>query len=45
VNWFPMRFIKLQGNVIREHVQDPERRPDPARPWGTIGVFRVQFAL
>ena len=45
VNWFPVRFIKLQGNVIREHVQDPERRPDPARPWGTIGVLRVQFAL
>ena len=45
VNWFPVRFIKVQGNVIREHVQDPERRPDPARPWGTTGVFRVQFAL
>ena len=45
VNWFPMRFIKVQGNVIREHVQDPERRPDPARPWGTTGLFRVQFAL
>lgn len=45
VNWFPVRFIKLQGNIIREHVQDPERRPDPARPWGTTGLFRVQFAL
>ena len=45
VNWFPVRFIKLQANVIREHMQDPERRPDPARPWGTTGVFRVQFAL
>ena len=45
VNWFPMRFIKVQGNVIREHVQDPDRRPIPARPWSTTGVFRVQFAL
>ena len=45
VNWFPVRFIKLQWNVIREHVQDPGRRPDPARPWGTTGLFRVQFAL
>jgi phosphate-selective porin len=45
VNWFPVRFVKVQGNVIREHVQDPERRPDPARPWGTTGLFRVQFAL
>ena len=41
----PIRFIKLQGNIIREHVQDPERRPDPVRPWGTTGLFRVQFAL
>lgn len=45
VNWFPVRFIKMQWNVIREHVQDPDRRPDPARPWSTTGVFRVQFAL
>ena len=45
VNWFPVRFVKLQGNVIREHVEDPERRPDPSRPWGTTGLFRVQFAL
>ena len=45
VNWFPVRFVKMQWNVIREHVQDPDRRPDPARPWGTSGVFRVQFAL
>ena len=45
VNWFPVRFIKLQGNIIREHLQDPERRPDSARPWGTTGLFRVQFAL
>ena len=45
VNWFPVRFVKVQWNVIREHVQDPDRRPDPARPWGTTGVFRVQFAL
>ena len=45
VNWFPVRFVKLQLNVIREHVEDPERRPDPSRPWGTTGLFRVQFAL
>jgi phosphate-selective porin len=45
VNWFPVRFVKLQWNVIREHVEDPERRPDPSRPWGTTGLFRVQFAL
>jgi phosphate-selective porin OprO/OprP len=45
VNWFPVRFVKIQWNVIREHVQDPGRRADPARPSGTTGVFRMQFAL
>jgi len=45
VNWFPVRFVKTQWNVIREHLQDPERRPDPARPWSTGTVFRVQFAM
>lgn len=45
VNWFPVRFVKLQWNVIREHVEDPERRPDPSRSRGTTGLFRVQFAL
>jgi phosphate-selective porin OprO and OprP len=45
VNWFPVRFVKLQWNVIRERVDAPERRPDPSRPWGTAGLFRVQFAL
>ena len=32
-------------DVIREHLQDPERRPNPARPWSTGTVFRVQFAI
>ena len=45
VNWFPIRFVKLQWNLIREHLQDPERRPDPARSWSTGTLFRVQFAM
>jgi phosphate-selective porin OprO and OprP len=45
VNWFPVRFVKLQWNVIREQVEDPERRPDPSRPRGTSGLFRVLFSL
>jgi phosphate-selective porin OprO/OprP len=44
-NWFPVRFVKLQFNLIREHVEDPERRPDPARAWTWSRVFRIQFAL
>src|SRR5829696_5744340 len=42
VNWFPVRYMKLQFNVIREHLGDPERRPDPTRGWSTSRVFRVQ---
>jgi len=45
VNWYPVRFVKIQFNVIREHLQDPERRPDVARPSVTSGVLRFQFAL
>jgi phosphate-selective porin len=45
LNWFPIRFVKVQWNLIREHLQDPERRPDPARAWNTGTVFRAQFAM
>jgi phosphate-selective porin OprO/OprP len=45
VNWFPFRYVKVQWNVVREHLQDPERRPDPARAWITSRVFRVLFAI
>ena len=45
VNWYPVRFVKVQFNVIREHLQDPERRPSVDRPWVTSGVLRFQFAL
>jgi phosphate-selective porin OprO/OprP len=45
VNWYPVRFVKVQFNVIREHLQDPERRPDPSRSTITSSVLRLQFAL
>lgn len=45
VNWFPVRYVKVQWNVVREHLQDPERRPDPARAWITSQVVRVLFSL
>jgi hypothetical protein len=37
--------VKVQWNVVREHLQDPERRPDPARAWITSQVVRVLFSL
>jgi phosphate-selective porin OprO and OprP len=45
INWYPVRSVKLQFNFVREHLGDPERRPDPARAWSTSRLFRVQFAL
>jgi phosphate-selective porin OprO/OprP len=45
VNWFPVRFFKVQLNLVRERLQDPERRPDPASAWITSGMVRVQFSM
>ena len=45
VNWYPIRFVRLQFNLIREEVSDPERRPNAARPYTYIRAFRIQFAM
>jgi phosphate-selective porin len=45
VNWYPVRYVKLQLNLVRERLDDPERRPDPARPWVTSRIFRAQFSF
>ena len=45
VNWYPVRYVKLQFNIVREHLGDPERRPVSTRGWSTSRLFRVQFAL
>jgi phosphate-selective porin OprO/OprP len=45
LNWYPVRHVKLQLNVLREHLGDPERRPDADASWFTSRVFRVQFSL
>ena len=45
INWYPVRYVKLQVNVVREHLGDPERRPDTARGWSTSRLFRVQLSL
>ena len=45
VNWYPIRFVRLQFNLIREELSDPERRPDAARPYTYIRAFRIQFAM
>ena len=46
VNWTLNRFIKLQFNAIREHVEDPARNPVPggaASFWSR--VLRLQLVL
>lgn len=44
-NWFPFRGIKIQGNVIRETISEPEQGPLPAKPGFWSKVVRVQFTL
>jgi hypothetical protein len=44
VNWTLNRFVKLQVNGIREHVEDPERNPvSNGAFWSR--VLRLQFVL
>jgi phosphate-selective porin len=45
VNWTLNRFVKLQFNVIREHVDDPDRNPvaEGAAFWSR--VVRLQLVL
>ena len=45
VNWYPIRFVKLQFNLVRETLGDPERRPNPTKPVVYSRVFRIQFAM
>ena len=45
VNWTLNRFIKLQVNGIREHVEDPQRNPVPNGAAFWSRVLRLQFVL
>ena len=45
VNWTLNRFVKLQVNGIREHVEDPERNPVPNGAAFWSRVIRLQFVL
>jgi phosphate-selective porin OprO/OprP len=45
VNWTLNRFMKLQFNGIREHVEDPERNPVPNGAAFWSRVLRLQFVL
>lgn len=44
-NWYVHRFIRVVGNVVREHLDDAARAPIPGQQnyWSTI--MRLQFVL
>lgn len=43
VNWFPMRWVRVQFNVIRESLDDPTQGPLPGKASFWDRVVRVQF--
>lgn len=45
VNWYLNRWIKVQGNIIREEIADPARGPLPDRSRFWSRVFRLQFVI
>jgi phosphate-selective porin OprO and OprP len=45
VNWTLNRFVKLQFNTIREHIEDAERNPVPNGAAFWSRVMRFQFVL
>jgi hypothetical protein len=45
MNWYPVRHIKLQMNVIREHIANPTLGPAPDAPTFWSRVLRFQIDL
>jgi phosphate-selective porin len=45
LNWFVNRWVKLQGNLIREQVDDPERSPVPGGSAWWSQIVRLQIVL
>jgi len=45
VNWYLNRWVKLQFNVIKETLSDPDQGPLPSQPSFWTRVFRLQLSL
>jgi phosphate-selective porin OprO/OprP len=45
INWYPFRFLKVQGNFIREEISDPLRGPLPSQTGFWSQVLRVQLSI
>ena len=44
INWYVNHYVKLQGNIVREWIEDPERSPAPAAGGRFISpVLLLQF--
>jgi phosphate-selective porin OprO and OprP len=45
VNWYLNRWVKIQANLIREHLHDPSMGPVPGRASFWSRVIRFQFTV
>jgi phosphate-selective porin len=45
VNWYPSRWVKIQVNLLREHLADPSQGPMPGQPSFWSRVARVQIGF
>jgi phosphate-selective porin OprO/OprP len=45
VNWYVNRWVRLQGNAVREHFDDPNRTPVPGRQTFWSGILRIQVVI
>lgn len=45
VNWYLNRWVKIQGNLIREDIEDPAQGPLPDRAGFWSRIVRFQFTL
>lgn len=45
VTWYPNRWIKIQGNAIREHILDELRTPVAGQHTYWSGVVRLQIVI
>jgi phosphate-selective porin OprO/OprP len=43
INWYPMRWVRLQFNAIRESLRDPLQGPSPSQSAYWNRVVRFQF--
>ena len=45
LNWYLNRWVKVQGNLVRERVDDPSLGPDASRPVFWSRLLRLQVTL